>query len=195
MTARVNGRLSISAHCSHGTADLERLLINSSEWDCPGELHPPQRIQTRRRNTTALRTVRIAAELTRSDASLEICCDRARGFSRVDNHEFEKQRSLNARVFAGVILRVSRPRRHTGPQFAAGELVKYLHRLFPACEFHVTEETAPRGSFIRLGTLENSPQIARYVAKSDLTRPDSFVVAIAQEGQSPVGIIAGMVIA
>ncbi len=76
-------------------------------------------------------------------------------------------------------------------KLAAIELVKYLQKLFPACEFNVSESTAPAGSFIRLGTLENSPQLSKHVAKSDLTHPDSFVVTTAQEGQAPVGIIAG----
>jgi len=76
-------------------------------------------------------------------------------------------------------------------KFAALELAKYLHQLFPACGFSVMQGTPLGGSFIRLGTLQNSPQLSRYVAKSDLTHPDSFVVTIAQEGQAPVGILAG----
>jgi hypothetical protein len=76
-------------------------------------------------------------------------------------------------------------------KFAALELVKYLHPLFPACGFSVTEGAAGSGSCIRIGTLQNSPQLLSYISKSDLARPDSFVVTTAREGQSPVGIVAG----
>ena len=76
-------------------------------------------------------------------------------------------------------------------KFAAAELANYLHQLFPSSGFSVTSGTPPRSSFIRLGTIDNSPRLSKYVVKSDLTRPDCFVVTTAQEGQAPVGIIAG----
>ncbi len=76
-------------------------------------------------------------------------------------------------------------------KFAAIELAKYLHTLFPAGGFSVTEGAPPSGPFIRLGTLQNSPQLSSYVAKPDLTHSDSYVVTTAHDGQAPVGIIAG----
>jgi hypothetical protein len=78
-------------------------------------------------------------------------------------------------------------------KFAATELAKYLHNLFPACGFSATEIFVypQSGAHIRLGTLRNYPQLSKYVSESVLARPDSFVVTTAQDGQSPVGIIAG----
>ena len=76
-------------------------------------------------------------------------------------------------------------------KFAASELAKYLGSLFPACGFSVTEKSPPSGSYIRLGTLKDSPQLAKYISKPDLPSPDSFEVTTAHEGQAPIGIIAG----
>jgi hypothetical protein len=76
-------------------------------------------------------------------------------------------------------------------KLAAGELAKYLGQRFPACEFPMTVGITPTGSSIRLGTLESSPQLSKHVAKTDLARPDSFVVTTAREGEAPVGIIVG----
>jgi len=76
-------------------------------------------------------------------------------------------------------------------KFAASELARYLSSLFPACRFSVAERPSQAGSYIRLGTLQDSPQLSRYISRSDLSSPDSFAVSTAQEGQAPVGIIAG----
>jgi hypothetical protein len=75
--------------------------------------------------------------------------------------------------------------------FAAGELSKYLHMLFPGCGFSVREGAPPGRYFIRLGSIENSPQLRRFVSSADLTKPDSYVVTTAQEGEASVGIMAG----
>ena len=76
-------------------------------------------------------------------------------------------------------------------KLAALELAKYLHLLWPASPFRVTEKSPPGGACIRLGTIEDSPQLSRYVSKSELPCADSFVVTTADEGQAPAGIIVG----
>jgi hypothetical protein len=76
-------------------------------------------------------------------------------------------------------------------KFAAAELAKYLRNLFPACAFSVVERPPQGGSYIRLGTLQDSPQLSRFINPSDVAHPDSFVIKTAREGQAPVGIIAG----
>ena len=76
-------------------------------------------------------------------------------------------------------------------KFAASELAKYLGSLFPACGFSVAEKPPQSGSYIRLGTVQDSPLLAKYVSKPDLLSPDSFAVTAVQEGQAHIGIIAG----
>jgi hypothetical protein len=76
-------------------------------------------------------------------------------------------------------------------KFAAAEFAERLGRLFPGYQFRVIDGMPASRSFIRLGTLEDSPQLSQYVSKSDLAQAESFVVTSAQEGQAWVGIIAG----
>ena len=83
------------------------------------------------------------------------------------------------------------PRASSMEKFAGAEFAERLGRLFPAYQFRVIDGMSAGRSFIRLGTLEDSPQLSQHVSKSDLAQAESFVVTSAQEGQASVGIIAG----
>jgi len=76
-------------------------------------------------------------------------------------------------------------------KFAASELSKYLHLLYPGSTFPIRESFPPTSSCIHVGTLEDSPEFSKYVKPDALLHPDSFVVTTATEGQTAVGVIAG----
>ncbi len=76
-------------------------------------------------------------------------------------------------------------------KFAASELSKYLPLLYPGSVFRVRESPPQAGLYIRLGTLEDSPQLGKYLAPGEQRRPDSFRVTTAREGQSAVGVMVG----
>ena len=76
-------------------------------------------------------------------------------------------------------------------KFAASELSKYLHLLYPGSAFRVRGSSVQDALYIRLGTLEDSPQLRKYRTPGVPVRPDSFIVTNATEGQTAVGVIVG----
>jgi len=102
--------------------------------------------------------------------------------------------SLASRGLAGAdteIPIILSPHASSLEQLAARELARYLPEIFSGCRLKVSSG-APEGRlFLRLGTVQNLPQLASYVSPSDLAQPDSYVVTVAREGDASVGIIAG----
>ena len=91
---------------------------------------------------------------------------------------------------AEVPIVVSR-RAATLTRFAASELSKYLQVLYPGSAFPVRESSLPAALCVRLGTLEDSPQLSKYVTPGLLPSPDSFMVTTAREGETTSGVIVG----
>jgi hypothetical protein len=83
------------------------------------------------------------------------------------------------------------PRAAPLTKFAASELSKYLHLLYPGSEFRVRESSPQAALYIHLGTPKDSPELSKYVTSNMLARPDSFMVTTATEGQTAVGVIVG----
>ncbi|MBN2326298.1 MAG: hypothetical protein JXR73_04025 [Candidatus Omnitrophica bacterium] len=76
-------------------------------------------------------------------------------------------------------------------RLAAGELQNYLSRLYPDHRFPIRHEIPERQSAILLGALPSFPELEKFVRKSDLSQPESYVVAHIETNKHPVGVIAG----
>ena len=76
-------------------------------------------------------------------------------------------------------------------KLAGEELATHLQRLYPDQHFSVTTTVSSDGPRILLGTLKSQPKLSRYVPEARLTKPESFVITTAREGNAEIGVVAG----
>lgn len=79
-----------------------------------------------------------------------------------------------------------------GPErIAAAELADVLHRMYPGTAFAVGKDLPAAGPAIRVGSVATDPSLKAAVGGADLSKAESYAVAVASQGGREVAVIAG----
>jgi hypothetical protein len=86
---------------------------------------------------------------------------------------------------------VTAPRASAVEALAAGELSRYLAKIYPGRSFPVGTALPAAGPAILVGTPQSQPELRRVVAAQPLQGPESFVVSTTARGAERIGLVAG----